>query len=334
MIIAMPRAMMMKMRLGLAAMLTAFLALVSYGQDYTKADQMVRSYPQTFASPDALAQRLAADFKTEPEQVRGLFTWIAHNIDYDMVLYREIMRGTKVAFWYKDEADRKKQERRFTADLAVKTLRTRKAVCQGYTALFRTVCGKLGIDCIDISGTARNTVQQIGRIPVNGNHVWSGVKVDGDWKLLDVTWAAGHVDEKGKFARRFNDRYFFTPPEKFFLNHFPEDERLAETVATPKEFALQPLYYSTYLQADCELVSPRTGILKTERPVLIPFRFTGIPEDARLGYCFEGEKYLNPVAVSRHDGETYFEVPLHPGQKGYLTVYLNNRSLIAYKIGR
>lgn len=334
MIIATRRDMIMKMRMGLAALLTAFLALGSYGQDYAKADETVRSYPQQFTSPDALARRLASDFKTEPEQLRGLFTWIAHNIDYDMALYHEIMRGTKVAFWYTSEEDRKNKERKFTADLAAKTLKTRKGVCQGYTALFRTVCGKLGIDCIDISGTARNTLQQIGRIPANGNHVWNGVKVDGQWKLVDVTWAAGHVDEKGKFARRFNDRYFFTPPEKFFLNHFPEDKRLAETVASPKEFALQPLYYSHYLLAGCELVSPRTGILKTERPALIPFRFTGIPEDARLGYCFDGEKYLNPVAVSHSGGETYFEVPLFPGQKGYLTVYLNNRSLVAYKIGR
>lgn len=311
-----------------------FLSAGSYGQDFVATDALIGSYPPDFSSPRELADRLARDFKTEPERVRGLFTWIATHIEYDMPLYREIARGGKVAFWYKSENDRKAQERKFTADLALKTLRSHKAVCQGYTALFRTVCNELGIDCIDISGTAKSTLSQIGRLPAKSNHVWNAVRIDGVWQLVDVTWAAGNVNEKGQFVRRFNPAYFCTPAERFFLNHFPEDTRLASTVPSPSAFARLPLYYSTYLQSECELVSPTAGCLATDRPVRIPFRFNGLPEDAELGYCFNGDRYLNRASVVREGDATYFEVPLQPGQKGYLTVFLNNRSLVAYKLGR
>ncbi len=323
----------MKQIAGWVSIALFFLSWGSHAQEYRNVDETIQSYPVSFASPKALAQRLAADFKTEPERVRGLFTWMATHIDYDMPLYREIARGGKVAFWYKTENDRKAQERKFTADLAVKTLRSHKAVCQGYTALFRTVCYELGIDCIDISGTAKSTLSQIGRLPAKSNHVWNAVKIDGVWQLVDVTWAAGNVNEKGQFVRRFNPAYFCTPPERFFLNHFPEDTRLASTVPSPKEFARLPLFYSTYLQSECELVSPTAGCLATDRPVRIPFRFNGLPDDAELGYCFNGDRYLNRAVVSREGDATYFEVPLQPGQRGYLTVFLNNRSLVAYKIG-
>ena len=53
----------------------------------------------------------------------------------------------------------------------------KKAVCEGYARAFQLLCNKLGIDCINISGTA------------NGEpHVWNNVELDGEWYEVDVTW--------------------------------------------------------------------------------------------------------------------------------------------------
>lgn len=51
------------------------------------------------------------------------------------------------------------------------------AVCNGYTECFKTFMDMLGIECIAISGTAKNEL-----------HIWNLVKLDGEWYQVDVTW--------------------------------------------------------------------------------------------------------------------------------------------------
>lgn len=52
------------------------------------------------------------------------------------------------------------------------------AVCQGYDAAFAYIMRYLGIPCFGIDG----------HIPKRGPHVWSNVYVNGEWKVVDVTW--------------------------------------------------------------------------------------------------------------------------------------------------
>lgn len=52
-----------------------------------------------------------------------------------------------------------------------------KLVCSGYARLFMQLCNKYGLDCDPIYGKA-----------YGGPHVWNKVKVNGEWKYIDVTW--------------------------------------------------------------------------------------------------------------------------------------------------
>jgi hypothetical protein len=64
-------------------------------------------------------------------------------------------------------------------------------------------------------------------------HAWNAIKIDGRWRLVDVTWGAGGVKRVasgpghpfGTFERRFDPFYFSTPPERMIYDHWPSDPR-------------------------------------------------------------------------------------------------------------
>lgn len=64
-------------------------------------------------------------------------------------------------------------ENRPNSNLYDSLVSPRKVTCGGYTSAFSYLMNKLGIDCIAMSGAM---------------HIWNEVLVDGEWKIVDVTW--------------------------------------------------------------------------------------------------------------------------------------------------
>jgi len=312
-----------------------FLAFanVTQAQDYSKVDNIVSNYPKSFSSPEKLAEQVNADFTSETDKVRAIFTWIGSNIRYDLREFNS--GGNAIAFKYSSEQEKIQKEIKFRYDLANKTLRSKKGVCQGYTALFHVVCDMVKIKCIDIPGTSKTHPSHIGKLPKASDHVWNAVKVGDDWKLIDVTWASGAVNtQSGKFVPEFNDAYFFTNPEVMFLNHFPDDKRMLMTDKTPEEFADLPLYYGDYIKSDYEITFPDTGILVLGKANVIPFKITNFPANQQISYVFTGEGIVKLAQAKTNGNETEFDVRLDSKSKGYLTIYVNNKSVVSYKIQR
>ena len=79
----------------------------------------------------------------------------------------------------------------------------KKAVCEGYSRAFQLLCNRLGIDCINISGTANGTA-----------HAWNNVKLDGEWYDVDVTW--DDTDGDIEFPVYY---YFNLPHDKLSESH-------------------------------------------------------------------------------------------------------------------
>ena len=52
-----------------------------------------------------------------------------------------------------------------------------KFQCSGYASLFRYLCEDYGLECVPVYGTGSGQ-----------NHIWNKVKVNGEWKYIDVTW--------------------------------------------------------------------------------------------------------------------------------------------------
>ena len=156
---------------------------------------------------DSLVKILTKDFSTEIEKVRALFVWVANNISYNVPKYAERSRQANAI-----------QKKPDLSESAENIIQKRKAVCEGYSNLMEALCTKAGIHCVVVEGIGRPEKNQ------NDLHAWNAVKIDGEWKLLDVTWSSGGINvNKNKFEKRFDDTFFLMPPAEFIKTHYPFD---------------------------------------------------------------------------------------------------------------
>ena len=54
-------------------------------------------------------------------------------------------------------------------------------MCEGYANAFQLLALKSGVTSIVVTGTVTN----------GGGHAWNQVKINGQWKTVDVTWNDG-----------------------------------------------------------------------------------------------------------------------------------------------
>lgn len=65
------------------------------------------------------------------------------------------------------------------------------AVCDGIASAFKLMCLIEGIECIEVSGWAGEA------------HAWNKVKIDGDWFVVDPTWARINSDTANRLTRQW-----------------------------------------------------------------------------------------------------------------------------------
>ena len=308
-------------------LLFLLIPTVTFAQ-YERVDEQVKSYPKSFSDPQLLAQRINADFSQPDEKVRAIFTWITLNIKYDLnAYYTQANNG--IAYSYSSPEDKIKKDFEFRLTLAKKTLRTKKAVCEGYSTLFVSLATAVGLESAIVTGTSKIHETQIGKLPKASDHAWNAVKIDGKWKLLDATWGAGVVDtNQQKFKPEFNDAYFFTDPEKFFLNHFPDDQKWLLTNKSAEDFAALPLYFPEYLKSNYEL-SAQLGHILFPKNTAVKFNIKNLKAEDELFYITSRDNMLKKLAV---DAQNNFIIPPSDKMSGYLTIFINQNPLVTYKI--
>jgi len=160
-----------------------------------------------FADPERglepLTKTLLSGAGDEFLKVKILHDWIADNIAYDVDSYFSGVRA----------------DSSWTA-----TLRARRAVCYGYAALLARMCQAAGIRCETVMGYGRGYGYGTGRAETPGevNHAWNAVQLAGEWRLVDVTWDAGHVEGRA-FHKKYRTTYLFPEPRQFVYTHFPKE---------------------------------------------------------------------------------------------------------------
>lgn len=313
------------MKFLMASLIFLFSVSVFCQTDYSSIDRRVTSYPK-FTSATELSQKIQSDFKSDPDRTRALFTWIATNITYDL---NEAKSGSQIAYKFSSPEDRQKKEFEFRTALVSKTMKTKKGVCEGYASVFVEVCRQMQIQAVIIPGTSRTHPSQIGKIPNWQDHAWNAVMLDGKWQLIDLTWAAGIVDTNtGKFRMEFNDGYFLTSPEDFFKNHFPDDPKWLLTDATATQFANQAFYFPTYFKGNFD-VSLKHGMLKIDKPMIVEISIDGI-DNRPVYFTLGAQTTLKPLKVE--NGKV--QIPVNGRISGYLTLFVETKPIVAYKIRR
>lgn len=173
--------------------------------------------PEAMASVKALGSYLAASSSDEKDKTRAIYLWIIQNIDYDVAALASGDLGNQTA---------------------ERTLKRRKGVCSGYARLFEALAREAGLEAVEVIGFSRGAEYVAGApLSTEPDHAWTAVRIDGEWRLMDCTWAAGYLDGDS-FVRRPEDHYFLTAPDRFVYDHFPSDPKwqLSETPISREDF--------------------------------------------------------------------------------------------------
>lgn len=171
--------------------------------DFSKIDKHAKKTPKDVEQDvSLLANYLAEGARNDMEKVRGIYVWITHNIDYDLQAYKN---GNK-------RINRNNQD----------VLIRKKAVCFGYSTLFKALCEQMGIEAELISGYSWDTLTSTDH-PDEPDHAWNAVKIDTAWYLLDATWGSSTLDRKSTFLKSKNQDYFLVHPKSFVRSHLPQD---------------------------------------------------------------------------------------------------------------
>lgn len=131
----------------------------------------------------------------EEAKIKAIHDWLANNIRYD--------------FTY----EKKK---------AIIGLTEGKMVCTGYTQLFYLFGKKAGIDVEVIGGVGTN---DDGSFSMTDNeHIWNRVKLNGEYKYIDVTWDANVIDAINRNRSGHTDEECNSLKDKLFYKYYLKDQ--------------------------------------------------------------------------------------------------------------
>lgn len=167
-------------------------------------EHIAKKYKPAFSTLK-LANAITKDATTEKEKVFAIYKWITSNISYD----NELRLSSKL------------QKEFYTSEENVmkKVLERKMALCGGYAFLFKSLCENVGVSAEVVHGFTKD---YSGKIQKNKQptHTWNAVKLNGQWQLLDITWAISYGNKNGP-----DDYWFLTKPANFILSHYPEDRK-------------------------------------------------------------------------------------------------------------
>ncbi len=85
-------------------------------------------------------------------------------------------------------------------------------VCEGYAKAFKYLLDGVGIPCVLVSGTGKNSKGQ------TEEHIWNYVNLDGKWYAVDVTWD-DPIITGGVLTNKLRYQYFLKGSSSFNDNH-------------------------------------------------------------------------------------------------------------------
>jgi hypothetical protein len=252
--------------------------------DFAAVDARALSAPaEAENSVESLAAYLTgpgSPARTEGEKARAIFRWIS-----DRIAYAE--PG--------DPAE----------GLPADVLTRREAVCFGYAGLFEALCAASGLRCAAVSGFGKGRTYTVGDSTSGpANHAWNAVWAGGRWNLLDCTWGAGRTGEDGRFVRRFDGFWFFTPPELFVQSHLPEDPnwQVLDRTLSREDFEALPHVQSAFFVLGLSWIGGPPGRLAVSDEALLALE---VPRNVRLMARLlsrSGEDQGDRTMVARNEG--------------------------------
>jgi hypothetical protein len=221
-----------------------FLSLNLYSQtiDYNRIDSLVNLIEvpnNTIISkvPGIITEQ----FKTQTEKVCAIYCWIAQNIAYDTV-------GFKNNYWTNYPSD---------SAIIFDAYRLRKGVCSGYSYLFKYFLGHLNTPTIVVDGYLRVDLETLH--PTESNHSWNIAEINKKWFLFDVTAARDDI-----LSKKTDFYWFMSRPEEFIVSHYPNNDKwtLLQKKITLEDFLAFPIISKQFFKLGFSNSYTRNGTIK------------------------------------------------------------------------
>jgi transglutaminase/protease-like cytokinesis protein 3 len=308
-----------------------FCISFGYSQNYKVVDSIVRNYPKSFTTPKRLADRIQHDFTSESDKARAAFTWIASNISYDVASW--LNPKPSKSFSYTTQLDRDLKLLAIENETIATVLRKKSGVCQGYSLLYHSVAVFLGLECRVINGMGKVFVNDIGLKKMNSNHAWNSVKIDGVWRLIDVTWGAGStVNQQNLWIKKFNPIYFDANPKFFFKKHLPNSGVWETQILNESDFLSAPLFYDELTDESIEILEPKSGIIEANDNQKIKFKIKNSPNLYGLSYVTNKIVSTRIKSIKDENDILEFDVDYTSREGRFFTLIVNNKSFATFKI--
>ncbi|CAM1374245.1 transglutaminase domain-containing protein [Tenacibaculum xiamenense] len=310
------------------------LSIATYSQKNTKdsslrrVDKIIRSY-KNVSSINELYQRIDYDFDSELEKTRAIFTWIAINLTYND---SNVIPSPEFMAYYNDDSLKRLQGYKNERVLE-KAFENRRAVCAGYSLLFKKMCDLMKIENVLIKGYTKTSANKIGIIPRKKNHVWNAVKVNNKWLLMDVTFGSGY-NYRGVWQNELNTEYFDCSKEKMKVTHFPSEIFWREYLGHNKleEFCYQPFFMDAFVKSNLTIISPKNGEIKLKKEdERISLKLRGIKKGSTVLCMYSNDGIVRKPRISKEEeGFNYsFKKPF---QSTFLNIYIDNTLAVQYKV--
>lgn len=305
---------------------------------YSKADSIAKNTKYK-GDLNQLVANLTDNLETEMDKTRAIYFWITENIEYD---YKKFNKGKQVVKFKcktKNDCEIKKQE--FESKLIEKVLRKKKGICSGYSALFKRMCDIAKINCLNIDGFVKTKSSHIGGMGIL-DHAWNAVIIDNQTYYLDLTWASGSCESKKNkklknFIKRRNDFYWFTPPEKFSVDHFPKNpDKILNFDLTKDQYKNQP-YVENSIIPFLVIENPKQGLLKVKSGDSILFKFqysksidkiqinTNLKKNPKFYYTDKNGGRVNQKAFAKQE-----YIPYRKNNNEYEFIYVVENENLKY----
>ncbi|XP_021342152.1 hillarin-like isoform X1 [Mizuhopecten yessoensis] len=202
-----------------------------------------------YGSFTELVRDLTRDCANELQKARALFRWVIakdlgkHNV-------HEIIRPNARAS-------------------ILKGVRSGK---ETYHQLFKKLCNFAGLHCEIILGFSKGAGYKPG-MRIEGatfRNSWTAVAIDGNWRIVNCTWAArhvtGHKDDLPQMFHKYDEFYFLTDPEDYIYQHYPDDSawQLMDIPLPFSEFQNLPVVKSPFFNYGLKFYSNYGATLNTD----------------------------------------------------------------------
>jgi hypothetical protein len=289
------------------------LPIIAQRKSYKDVDEYVKTIKMPIITPknlDVTAHLVADKFTPDSLKARAIFDFVASYYDYDYDMLKEgFGKATEHGL----------------------------GVCWQYSQLFCDMADAVGLETRMIYGWSKSSAKDIGKINKKSYHAWNMVKINGQWRPLDCTWASGYMDNKTKeFVHQLDGAYFLTNKELFSLTHHPDSgfQYIAYSAVSLQSFYDSPWYHVPNFPREF-FFKPSTAKLvdySTSKTPSVSFEYDGEIKPATWTYADVKDKTDHDITPEIKDGVITFTFPEEIGVESFVNIRYAKKTLVTLPI--